>query len=123
MQSAGPVNPYGALPDAVSLHLNNNTSQQSPPRTGHGGGVLDKRPTKCELCLKTFASHFVLERHVKSVHRGIKDLKCSQCDYVTAYKTHLKKHEKSVHQKLKDHACHICEFRTSIKGSLDRHIR
>ncbi len=103
-----------------------------------------KKPTTCDTCGKSFATNYVLERHINSVHRNIKDLRCSQCDYSTAYRTHLKKHEKSVHQKLKDQvsgkglpipghvyntvclttqACHICDFRTSIKGSLDRHIR
>ncbi len=112
---------------AASIHLEHvqqHLNAQQPSRRQRKSRRKPRVPSAaCPVCQKLFTSNYVLERHVKSVHDKIKDVKCPQCDYVTSYPTHLKEHERSVHLKIKDQACHLCEFRTSIKGSLDRHIR
>eukprot|EP00953_Heterococcus_sp_UTEX-ZZ885_P008871 5265-Heterococcus_DN1.PRE.23 len=71
-----------------------------------------KRP-KCVIsctwkeCAKTFTTTGHMQRHVKSVHEHIKDVKCTWkgCDQLFTDKGHMQRHVKAVHEQIKDVKC------------------
>ena len=63
----------------------------------------------CKICEKSFSSKQYLNRHIKSVHEGIKDHKCDLCEKSFSTKQYLNTHMKSVHEGIKDHKCELCE--------------
>jgi len=54
----------------------------------------------CKYCGFSARKFCLVERHIKSVHDEIKDLKCSDCLYTASLKYHLVQHKKAIHQKI-----------------------
>ena len=48
-----------------------------------------------------------LERHIRSVHEGMK-YSCGHCEYQATQKGHLEQHRRSVHEAMK-YACGQCK--------------
>ena len=66
----------------------------------HNSAVhLKLRPFKCEEndCTETFSFKNVLKKHIKSVHKGIKDHHCSVCQDSFGEKQTLERHMKRFH--------------------------
>jgi hypothetical protein len=49
-----------------------------------------------------------LNKHLETIHEGIKPFKCSICDYKFSEKGYLKKDIKTVYERIKSHS--ICSF-------------
>ena len=65
-------------------------------RTGCGGEV-EKIQYLCDLCSKTFWSKDTLTKHIKGIHKKIKDRKCLQCSYATYSTCNLRLHLSKMH--------------------------
>ena len=59
--------------------------------------------THCEICGKIFESEGYLERHIQSVHEGVKKFKCDSCAKTFSKNSDLNIHIKSVHEDIKNH--------------------
>ena len=75
---------------------------------------------KCEECSKLFRQKANLERHVLSVHKGIKHF--SDCEAEYAQKWALKHHIKKVHEALKPFECSTCKKRFFAIAKMKKHI-
>jgi hypothetical protein len=69
--------------------------------------------TKCPYCEYSPAIGVNHQRHIKSVHKKIKDQRSKLCTFASSYPKSLKEHIKSVHEKIKDLRCKQCDFKTS----------
>ena len=56
---------------------------------------------KCDICEGTFECHSHLNRHIASVHEGMKLFKCELCDFTSTTKGYLNKHIAKIHEKKK----------------------
>ena len=89
-------------------------------RTGCGGEVtLQQFP--CSQCDKIFYVNPELQRHIKTVHQGLKDRKCTQCSYSTSNGYNLRVHITTIHvgEKVTKQDCPHCDKLTT---NLDHHI-
>ena len=66
-----------------------------------------KTERKCLICTKNFAVKSFLNRHVKTVHQGIKDFQCLICNQSFGCTRDLKSHVKTVHENSKPLTCLI----------------
>ena len=75
----------------------------------------------CNICIKSYKTKQLLERHVQVVHSGIK-YPCNWCIYKATTKGSLKTHVQSVHEKIK-YSCNQCDHQATQKGDLKKHIQ
>ena len=68
----------------------------------------------CKLCGNFF---FILdlEKHIKTVHEGLKNHKCEKCLEEFSYNYQLREHVKSVHEGLKDYKLNSNDFTQMIQ--------
>ena len=64
----------------------------------------------------------MLMRHIKSVHRNIRNHVCGECGYAASEKGTLKQHIKAVHEKIKKHVCGECGYAAAKKDTLKSHM-
>lgn len=96
-------------------------------RTAHGTiasefvceWVLNKETG--ERCGKEFTNNRDLQRHIDSVHEGVKH-KCPHCDYEATEKTKLVRHIKTVHLQVKAFKCNQCTAAYAQSTELKDHI-
>ena len=84
--------------------------------------LKNKDKFKCEKCDYKTDVKSSLNRHIKSVHDGVKDILCPDCDFKCSFNGNLKQHIKSIHTKIKDFECDICDFKCNSKNYLTKHI-
>ena len=53
---------------------------------------------KCDLCSKTFGCISLLNDHIRCAHHGIKDWQCDTCGKEFTKISHLKRHKLNVHK-------------------------
>ena len=81
-----------------------------------------KRKYRCDICEKHYSKSSNLQRHIASVHEGLKPFSCPSCDYKCVSKTGLKTHIAGVHDGLKPFKCQTCDSNFASKGCLQKHI-
>ena len=79
------------------------------------------KPHNCPICESSFSQKFDLRGHITSVHEGKKP-HCQICESNFAEKFNLRRHIKSVHEGKKPHKCQICESSFAEKSNLRRHM-
>lgn len=84
-------------------------------------GVHKQHP--CINCGKVFSQKLHLQRHIKSVHYGIRDNLCAFCGKGFMLKSHLMEHIRAVHFKIKNHVCLFCDWKFNRVGDLNRHVK
>ncbi|KAL5252062.1 hypothetical protein ACHWQZ_G015015 [Mnemiopsis leidyi] len=77
----------------------------------------------CFSCGKIFSQKLHLQRHIKSVHYGIRDNLCAFCGKGFMLKSHLMEHIRAVHFKIKNHVCLFCDWKFNRIGDLNRHVK
>ena len=70
----------------------------------------------CDKCDKQFSNQFSLDRHLKSVHEGVK-YPCDQCNHKATLKDSLQKHIKAIHDGVK-YPCLQCSYKASFQSDL-----
>ena len=95
--------------------------------SGHsnlGRSHIDKVKFKCDNCEVKFSTKKNLERHIKSIHQGLK-FSCHICNYeaTTTKNWSLHTHIKVMHKAITEaqFKCEYCEVEFSIKNSLRVH--
>ena len=83
---------------------------------------LTKKKHECPHCHKCLASKQSLQRHIDTVHLGLKPFKCDFCDKSFGEKGNLDKHISDVHLRLKPFKCDDCDKSFARKSDLNRHI-
>ena len=78
-------------------------------------------PYECEQCNQTYHDRSTLNRHIQSVHQGVK-YACDQCDYQARYQSGLIEHIQSRHEGVR-FACDQCEYSSTQRGQLGIHIQ
>ena len=77
----------------------------------------------CDQCEKSYTIQPDLNRHIRTIHDGIKDYKCTQCDYACGDRGNLTKHIKQIHDKIRDVLCSKCDYRCSYWNQLNKHTK
>ena len=89
-----------------------------------GRSHIDKVKFKCDNCEVKFSTKKNLERHIKSIHQGLK-FSCHICNYeaTTTKNWSLHTHIKVMHKAITEaqFKCEYCEVEFSIKNSLRVH--
>merc|ERR1712150_174099 len=75
----------------------------------------------CFECDKTFMKKYSLQRHIKSIHLNIKDIKCQVCHYATSDKSSLDQHIERNHPNFTNFSCHICGFSVFRRVNIEKH--
>ena len=75
----------------------------------------------CEHCNYKATTNGNLDRHVKSIHDGVK-YSCEHCDYKASDKGNLKTHVQSIHDGVK-YKCEHCGYKATTKCSLVQHVK
>ena len=70
----------------------------------------------------TFTRQRTLDKHIASIHEGIKPFKCGLCEYSSANKDHLTTHIMYKHEGKKPFKCEDCKASFTCKSDLKRHI-
>ena len=76
---------------------------------------------KCQQCNYQATRKDDLNRHIQSVHKGIKQHSCQQCDYQVARADSLQIHIESIHEGIR-YPCHQCEYTATQRSNLQKHI-
>ena len=87
---------------------------------------LKIKDKKCDFCGKPFGSKQVLDRHINSVHRGLKEFSCKLCDKSYTQSHSLNYHVKIVHEGMKAekrYKCDLCEKAFTQSHSLKDHVK
>ena len=74
-----------------------------------------------DKCYREFTEAKALKNHIRSVHEGVK-IPCKQCDKQFNTKTLLNIHTKNVHEGIK-HQCNYCDLQYTLPSSLTIHIQ
>ena len=81
-----------------------------------------EKPHKCELCDYSCVSNSILQIHISSVHKGLKNFECEQCGKLFVVRSGLRNHIKMVHEKRRDFKCDDCGKMFQDKHYLKHHI-
>ena len=91
--------------------------------------LVDKNKDKKHVCswpkcTYATARKIDLNRHINSVHKGIKLHECPElgCTYASSEKGRLQIHINGVHKGIKLHECPECEYAASYRSNLQKHI-
>ncbi|XP_056640384.1 zinc finger protein OZF-like isoform X2 [Diorhabda sublineata] len=118
--SIGDISNDNVQKHTVEKPLNSDISPKSLTASTSLVENINKKPFKCDVCLKTFSQKFPLNRHMLS-HTEEKPFKCDVCFKTFSEKHKLKTHFLS-HTKEKPFKCDICLKTFSQKFSLNRHL-
>ena len=75
----------------------------------------------CDQCKTQFTTTRSLNRHIQSIHEGVK-FDCDQCNYQATQLAGLKTHIMGKHEGTKFH-CNTCGQQFSFQSSLNKHIK
>ncbi|XP_022186530.2 RE1-silencing transcription factor [Nilaparvata lugens] len=86
-------------------------------------GHLRLRPHKCDLCMRSFSSKTVLQRH-RLTHSAIRNFSCDVCDRKFTLKSDLTIHQR-VHSGVRPYQCTAdgCNKSFNLKTSYTRHLQ
>ena len=82
-------------------------------------GVKGNHSFTCDKCNFTAKNGRDLTRHVKAVHRRVKDNICDVCERGFATESYLRKHEKNMHGRNEDDygfKCDLCLFTAKVSS-------
>lgn len=87
------INTLGMLQNGYEVRDNNNEAKTE----GNGGLAISANINNitCEECGYSTTQQIWLDRHIKGVHKKLKDFSCSECSYASAWKSHLTRHRKT----------------------------
>ncbi|XP_057658850.1 zinc finger protein 845-like isoform X1 [Diorhabda carinulata] len=80
----------------------------------------ERKPFKCDMCLKTFSQKYKMKIHSR-IHTGEKKFKCEICSKTFSHKVSLNSHMCN-HTGEKPFKCDICSKTFSQKYSMKRHL-
>ena len=80
-----------------------------------------KEPIVCLLCNMTFGKSGSLNRHIQTVHEGIKPYKCDICQATFTQKTTLRDHISCIHEGKKPFHCSKCDKTFAQRSNMIRH--
>ena len=74
------------------------------------GHVRDvhERKHKCNACDKSFGQTYLLEKHKKIVHLGLRPFICDMCHEAYPTNSELRSHQRKAHNKEKPFQCSKC---------------
>ena len=75
---------------------------------------------RCEECGRGFNSPANLDKHVNSVHRGIRPFQCEVCEKRFAQKATLRTHMRT-HTREKPYQCEVCERKFADLSTKRKH--
>jgi len=84
------------------------------------GNFIAKVKPGCHICGKVLSDKAKLQKHIRTVHEGVKNHKCSYCDKTFSSAGNKKTHE-AVHTKDYAYKCNECEKKFAKKGTLIKH--
>lgn len=96
--------------------------QKEGKKSDHENGSIKPRIFQCIICDNAFTKKYYLNKHIATVHGGIKPYKCDICDATFTQTASLKYHISSVHGGKKPFQCPDCEKSFTSKRSMKYHI-
>ena len=109
-------------PSNIKSEISENISNEFDPLE-----IKDKSHD-CKACDKAFGKSIYLQRHIKSVHEGVKNYKCEKsgkcwlCGKFFSRARDIKKHISSVHERIKRHKCDTCGKAFVSASYVKKHI-
>lgn len=77
----------------------------------------------CIYCKRSFGQVGNLNKHVRTVHFGLRPYSCKECGKKFSQKSVEKNHFRAVHLREKPFSCETCKKNFSDKNNLRKHIR
>ncbi|XP_044731532.1 zinc finger E-box-binding homeobox 1-like [Chrysoperla carnea] len=116
-----PTSPASSLTENNNSILENNNTSSS-----NDNGITvptNGTPNHCQVCRKSFANVYRLQRHKLSHEENVslRKFKCTQCEKAFKFKHHLKEHVR-IHSGEKPFECNHCGRRFSHSGSYSSHM-
>lgn len=111
-------------PDFVKVEVQSDDEEQVSYKV-----TKKKRPKEkydnllCPICGKIFSQKPNLQKHIVTVHEGLKDFKCDECGKCFGQKGTLKLHKKTTHDMNKEFVCEICARGFAYKQTLLFHVK
>lgn len=75
----------------------------------------------CEECGRVFGDSSSLKKHIRVVHRKVKDFPCDACGKTFAEKSNRSKHIIAAHLNQRSHPCDMCDKVFNFTDGLKRH--
>ena len=75
----------------------------------------------CEECGRVFGDSSSLKKHIRVVHRKVKDFSCEECGKTFAEKSNRSKHIIAAHLNQRSHPCDMCDKVFNFTDGLKRH--
>lgn len=82
-----------------------------------------KKNNTCDYCLRTFGQVGNLNKHVRTVHFGLRPYTCQECGKSFSQKSVEQNHFRAVHLREKPFSCETCKKNFSDKNNLRKHVR
>ena len=95
----------------IKRHLKQNESPAKKQKT-------DKI---CPICDSKFKRKADCERHIKSVHEGVRPFQCSECNLSFPYSGNLSRHFRSIHEDEKKFKCDKCDYQSARLYQIKNH--
>ena len=74
---------------------------------------------RCDICQQLFVFAWLLKRHIKTVHEGLR-YSCDQCEFKATQQGTVNGHIQSIHKGIR-YACDKCEYMSTREGNLNLH--
>eukprot|EP00178_Gracilaria_changii_P016086 TRINITY_DN4542_c0_g1_i1.p1 TRINITY_DN4542_c0_g1~~TRINITY_DN4542_c0_g1_i1.p1 ORF type:complete len:793 (+),score=125.36 TRINITY_DN4542_c0_g1_i1:344-2722(+) len=111
------------VPEPLALPIRVTTTTTTT--TGTSGGTSEqasRKGVKCEICGLIFAKRGNKQRHIQTVHNGLKKFRCDVCGNQFGLKADLNRHKFRIHES-RSFCCDKCGKSFSQQMQLDHHIR
>mmetsp|Transcript_4185 Transcript_4185/g.12576 ORF Transcript_4185/g.12576 Transcript_4185/m.12576 type:complete len:459 (+) Transcript_4185:81-1457(+) len=82
-----------------------------------------EQKVNCQFCGSRFKRKYELNRHVQTIHSGVRRFTCSVCNRAFTQAAHVRVHVETVHEGRRDERCKICNLTFGTKHKLVRHRR
>ena len=81
-----------------------------------------KPKKKCNICGKSLKV-YNMKKHIKEVHKKVKENRCDICDQSFSRPWVLKKHMKSKHSETEKFECDTCKRIFNTREYLEKHVK
>jgi KRAB domain-containing zinc finger protein len=108
--------------DHMKMKETNESTTSPSDRATKKNETIRKRTQICDDCGETFAGKPSLERHISTIHMGVKANMCEYCQKEFTQPYGLRKHIEAKHLGIK-HKCPHCEIEYASSVVLNNHVK
>jgi KRAB domain-containing zinc finger protein len=111
----------------VNVHINRVHQNPKPKKMNDERRLIMNKPLTSTQCEFSCTKRIQMNRHLKSVHLGIK-FECDSCNHVSSRLDAINRHKREVHPTVKQQywkpfSCQECAYTCARKDALQKHIK